>query len=249
MGTVIEEQQQIKPKNRKSHTNPQSEYEDDDDKCFIMFDNSEQSRYHSNINVKNRSPCSIVINAADEEEEVDNIGSYTSTTPTSYYISSNSSDQLNSCNQSIISNSSTRITSTGTPISNESISIPSSLSMPSSSNGSGDEDDDYNLKNRANHYHNQAIKRKFNLPEWMQIGESVRISPELKFGTIGYIGETAFDSGIWVGIILDTPTGKNDGSVDGVNYFVCKPKYGIFVRPEKLKPNLKGRKVCLRKAN
>jgi len=53
-------------------------------------------------------------------------------------------------------------------------------------------------------------------------------------GTVAFIGETQFKEGIWAGVILDTPDGKNDGSLNGVTYFVTEPNRGIFCRLNKL---------------
>eukprot|EP00927_Polykrikos_kofoidii_P044866 TRINITY_DN38740_c0_g1_i1.p1 TRINITY_DN38740_c0_g1~~TRINITY_DN38740_c0_g1_i1.p1 ORF type:complete len:1017 (-),score=124.91 TRINITY_DN38740_c0_g1_i1:164-3214(-) len=61
---------------------------------------------------------------------------------------------------------------------------------------------------------------------------------DLVVGTISFIGPTSFASGEWVGIVLDTPSGKNDGSVKGKRYFVCKPNHGLFVRPHNVRSML-----------
>ncbi|XP_056001955.1 CAP-Gly domain-containing linker protein 1-like isoform X33 [Ostrea edulis] len=65
------------------------------------------------------------------------------------------------------------------------------------------------------------------------IGDRVWVSGT-KPGQIAYIGETQFASGEWAGVVLDNPEGKNDGSVQGVRYFQCEPKKGVFSRISKL---------------
>lgn len=54
-------------------------------------------------------------------------------------------------------------------------------------------------------------------------------------GTVRFCGSTSFAGGKWVGIELDEPTGKNDGTVMGVRYFTCKLPHGVFVRPSQVK--------------
>ncbi|KAI0801398.1 dynactin [Fomes fomentarius] len=54
-------------------------------------------------------------------------------------------------------------------------------------------------------------------------------------GIVKFSGATSFSAGKWVGIELFDSNGKNDGSINGIKYFNCKPQYGVFVRPSQVK--------------
>lgn len=54
-------------------------------------------------------------------------------------------------------------------------------------------------------------------------------------GVIRFTGPTSFSTGKWIGIELYQANGKNDGSVNGVSYFNCRPNFGVFVRPSLIK--------------
>ncbi|KAM9989018.1 hypothetical protein ACTFIY_005047 [Dictyostelium cf. discoideum] len=53
-----------------------------------------------------------------------------------------------------------------------------------------------------------------------------------RLGKVQYVGTVEFSSGVWIGVELDLPLGKNDGSVKGKQYFQCSPKYGCFAKPK-----------------
>merc|ERR1712228_850992 len=67
------------------------------------------------------------------------------------------------------------------------------------------------------------------------VGDIVNVKSLKCRGVIRFIGPTKFKSNIiWYGIQLEEAKGKNNGSVDGVKYFQCYPKFGIFVKEEKI---------------
>lgn len=63
-----------------------------------------------------------------------------------------------------------------------------------------------------------------------QVGQTVELQDGQR-ATVQFVGQTHFAAGDWVGVVLDTATGKNDGSVQDQRYFDCQPGHGMFVRP------------------
>lgn len=91
----------------------------------------------------------------------------------------------------------------------------------------------------------------------LRTGQRIEVSGKDVRGSIAYIGMTSFAVGKWVGVILDEPRGKNNGSIKGQTYFSvslvavrrengkckfllgkssfqCEENYGMFVRPTQL---------------
>ncbi|NXM06056.1 CLIP4 protein, partial [Tyrannus savana] len=75
--------------------------------------------------------------------------------------------------------------------------------------------------------------RKNALDGEIQVGDRVLVVGQ-RTGTVRFCGTTKFAPGFWCGIELDKPHGKNDGSVGGVQYFSCPPRYGIFAPPSRV---------------
>ncbi|KAJ1033941.1 hypothetical protein NDA16_000149 [Ustilago loliicola] len=63
----------------------------------------------------------------------------------------------------------------------------------------------------------------------LHLHSRVKVS-NLGHGEVLFVGQTSFAAGVWVGIELDNPNGKNNGSVQGKRYFECQDGYGVFVR-------------------
>lgn len=80
-------------------------------------------------------------------------------------------------------------------------------------------------KNTTNDDNNNFTKKQF------KVGDRVHVRGYV--GTVRYVGSTELGDGEWVGIELDKPHKQgNDGFYKAAKYFSCKPKHGLFVRPE-----------------
>ncbi|XP_055672221.1 CAP-Gly domain-containing linker protein 4 isoform X3 [Falco peregrinus] len=89
-------------------------------------------------------------------------------------------------------------------------------------------------KGRAGLYSSSPATRKSPFVEGeIQVGDRVLVVGQ-RTGTVRFCGMTKFAPGFWCGIELDKPHGKNDGSVGGVQYFSCLPRYGIFAPPSRV---------------
>ena len=69
------------------------------------------------------------------------------------------------------------------------------------------------------------LAKNINIDDRCQITQDRR--GQVKFN--GFVKEL---NGTFIGIELDEPLGKNDGSIKGKRYFTCSNKYGTFIRPE-----------------
>uniref|UniRef100_UPI0037E7F84C CAP-Gly domain-containing linker protein 4 n=1 Tax=Semicossyphus pulcher TaxID=241346 RepID=UPI0037E7F84C len=77
----------------------------------------------------------------------------------------------------------------------------------------------------------------------VRVGERVLVVGQ-RTGMVQFYGKTSFAPGLWLGIKLDKPSGKNDGSVGGVRYFSCPPKHGVFAPPSRVQ-RIHGSVDCL----
>lgn len=74
----------------------------------------------------------------------------------------------------------------------------------------------------------------------IEIGKRCRVGgDDTRRGVVKYVGHVQHipnGSGDWVGVHLDEPLGKNDGSINGTRYWgePSEMKHGLLVRPERV---------------
>lgn len=84
-----------------------------------------------------------------------------------------------------------------------------------------------------------ALEQEIN-ERGIEVGQRCRVGgQDTRRGVVKYVGEVKEipgGLGSWVGVHLDEPVGKNDGSIAGVRYWgePSELKHGVFVRPERV---------------
>lgn len=53
----------------------------------------------------------------------------------------------------------------------------------------------------------------------IKVGQRVEVTGKGVQGVVAFYGTTNFATGKWIGLILDEPKGKNNGTVQGQAYF------------------------------
>ena len=70
-------------------------------------------------------------------------------------------------------------------------------------------------------------------PQPVRVGDAVVLLGDRR-ATVQYVGPTDFAPGLWVGVELEAPEGRHDGSVQGRQYFTCKSNHGLFAAPSRV---------------
>ena len=66
------------------------------------------------------------------------------------------------------------------------------------------------------------------MSEHLRVGQKVRLTGKDVQGVVAFVGPTNFASDTWIGLKLDEPRGKNNGTVQGVEYFKVSSKQPVF---------------------
>ncbi len=72
-------------------------------------------------------------------------------------------------------------------------------------------------------------------PSFLVVGADVLVNHKYR-ATVRFLGPTDFAEGHWVGLELEKPIGKHEGTVLDRTYFRAAPKHGTFVRAADVTP-------------
>ncbi|GLD50195.1 centrosome-associated protein 350 [Lates japonicus] len=92
---------------------------------------------------------------------------------------------------------------------------------------SQDEEVEEEISEELSHHSGTNEMPSFNIGDRVLVGS---VQP----GTLRFKGPTSFANGFWAGVELDKSEGSNNGTYDGVVYFMCDDCHGIFAPPDKI---------------
>lgn len=58
-----------------------------------------------------------------------------------------------------------------------------------------------------------------------KVGQRVDVTGKEVKGAVAYVGVTSFAPGQWIGLVLDEAKGKNNGSIQGTQYFTVSDQW------------------------
>lgn len=94
------------------------------------------------------------------------------------------------------------------------------------------------FKNDARHV--DPVSVSDDSPLTVQLGDECIVTTsanELLRGEVAFIGEVpTVEPGIWIGVRLPTPSGRNNGTVRGMRLFDAELNHGILVRSRSVRP-------------
>ena len=91
----------------------------------------------------------------------------------------------------------------------------------------------------AAQHHSHSLTRTFSgTMAKPQVGDKVLVIGHETWGPaiVRFLGETEFRAGIWAGVEYPTGVGNTNGTVNGIRYFKCPRRHGLFVTPNLIAP-------------
>lgn len=83
---------------------------------------------------------------------------------------------------------------------------------------------------KVRHTSRKLPKGRENHQTSVELFVGARVDIRGENGTVRFVGPVHYAKGDFVGVELDLPHGKNNGTIKGVTYFECEPKHGTMVK-------------------
>jgi len=79
----------------------------------------------------------------------------------------------------------------------------------------------------------QSVMVRLKRLDTLRLNQRIKVK-DYGYGSIAFLGCVHFAQGLFVGVELDEPRGKHDGSYHGKRYFTAKDKHGVLVKQHRV---------------